>query len=87
MKTINGKVKRFEAMYKDDYKNNHMYKDGEIYATEVRFDIIARDEERAFEMIEEEGHNPEEFYLDEVPGVKNQMGKYFPERIRDARLR
>lgn len=80
-------IKRFEAFYKNDTKNNHLLKDGKIYATEVRFDIIARDEERAFEMIEEEGHNPEEFYLDEVPGVKNQMGKYFPERIRDARIR
>lgn len=87
MKTINGKVKRFEAIYKDDSMNNHMYKNGELYATEVRFDIIAKSEERAMELIKEKGYNSEEFTLDEVSGVKNQMGKYFPEGIRDARIK
>ncbi len=80
-------MKRFEAFYKDDSKNNHMYQDGEVYATEVRFDIIARDEERALELIEGEGEDPDDFYLEQVSGVKDQMGRYFTERIRDARIK
>ena len=80
-------MKRFEAFYKDDSKNNHMYQDGEVYATEVRFNIIARDEERAMELIESEGEDPYNFYLEQVSGVKDQMGKYFPENIRDARIK
>ncbi len=80
-------MKRFEAFYKDDSKNNHMYQNGEVYATEVRFDIIAESEERALELIEGEGENPDNFYLEQVSGVKNQMGKYFTENIRDARLK
>lgn len=79
-------MKRFEAIYKNDNKNNHLINNGEVYATEVRFDIIAKSEERALELIEEEGEDPRDFELDEVSGVKDQMGRYFPESIRDARI-
>lgn len=79
-------MKRFEAIYTDNSKNNHMTKDGEVMSTEVRFDIIAESEERALELIEQEGENPEEFELEQVSGVKDQMGRYFPESIRDARI-
>lgn len=79
-------MKRFNAIYKDDTKNNHMLKDGEIHATEVRFDIIAESEKRALELIEQEGEKPEEFELEETSGVKDQRGRYFSEGIRDARI-
>lgn len=79
-------MKRFEAIYKDDSKNNHMTKGGQVMATEVRFDIIAESEDRALELIKQEGENPEEFELEQVSGVKDQMGHYFPESIRDARI-
>ena len=80
-------MKRFEAIYKNDSMNNHLFlKKREPVATEVRFDIIAESEERAFELIEKEGENPEDFYLEQTTGVKDQMGRYFPERIKDARL-
>lgn len=79
-------MKRFEAFYVQDEKNNHLMKDGEIYATEVRFDILAETKERALELIDREGGKSSSFYLEEVNGVKNQMGKYFPESIRDARI-
>jgi hypothetical protein len=79
-------MKRFEAFYKKDSKNNHMLQDGKIAATEVRFDIIAESEERALELIEQEGENPEDFELEQVSGVKDQMGRYFPESIKDARI-
>jgi hypothetical protein len=79
-------MKRFDAIYKDDTKNNHMLKDGEIHATEVRFDIMAESKERALELIEKEGENPDLFELDETSGVKDQRGRYFPENIRDARI-
>lgn len=81
------KMKRFEAIYTDNNKNNHLTnKDGEVFATEVRFDIIAESEERALELIEQEGENPDDFELEQVSGVKDQMGRYFPESIRDARI-
>lgn len=79
-------MKRFEAIYKNDSKNNHLLENGEIYATEVRFDIIAESEERALELIAGEGENPDDFNLDEVGGVRDQMGNYFPESIKDARI-
>ena len=60
---------------------------GEFYATEVRFDIIAESEERARELIESIDMNPDDFYLEETIGVKNQMGMYFEEHIRDARIK
>jgi hypothetical protein len=79
-------MKRFEATYKNENKNNHLLADGEVFATEVRFDIIAESEERAIELIEEQGENSNEFILQQVSGVKDQMGRYFPESIKDARL-
>jgi len=79
-------MKRFEAFYKNDNKNNHMLQDGKIAATEVRFNIIANSEDRAMELIDQQGEDSSEFYLEKTSGVKDQMGRYFPESIRDARL-
>lgn len=79
-------MKRFDAVYKDDKKNNHIIRNEEIYATEVRFDIMAESEERARELIESEGEDPDDFDLEEAFGVKDQMGRYFKENIRDARI-
>lgn len=60
--------------------------DGSVAATEVRFDIIAESGERAMELIEREGEDPDDFYLEETVGVKDQSGRCFPESIRDARI-
>lgn len=79
-------MKRFDAIYKDDSKNNHLIKDGKVFATEVRFDIVAESKERAMELIEQEGEDPKDFELEQVSGVKDQMGKYFPESIQDVRI-
>ena len=79
-------MKRFDAIYKDDSKNNHLLRDGEIHATEVRFDIMAESKERALELVEKEGENPDDFDVEETSGVKDQMGRYFPESIKDARI-
>lgn len=80
-------MRRFEAFYKDEERNGHLLNSsGELYATEVRFDIIAIDEQRALELIEQEGEDSSEFYLEETFGVKDQMGRYFPESIKDARI-
>lgn len=79
-------MKRFDAIYKDDSRNNHLISDGKIYTTEVRFDIMAESKERAFELIEKEGENPDDFDMEETSGVKDQMGRYFPESIKDARI-
>lgn len=80
-------MKRFEAFYKKEENNGHLLdSNGELYATEVRFDIIARDEQRALELIDQEGEDSDKFYLEETSGVKDQMGRYFPESIRDARI-
>jgi hypothetical protein len=79
-------MKRFDAIYKDEKKNNHMLSDGKIYATEVRFDIVSESKERALELIEKEGENPDDFDVEETSGVKDQMGRYFSESIKDARI-
>lgn len=80
-------MKRFEAFYMNEENNgNLLNSNGEVYATEVRFDIIAKDEQRALELIDQEGEDSNEFYLEEISGVKDQMGRYFPESIRDARI-
>lgn len=79
-------MKRFNAIYRDDSKNNHLLKDGKIEATEVRFDIIAESDERALELIKKEGENPDDFDVEETTGVKDQMGRYLPESIKDARI-
>ena len=79
-------MKRFDAIYKDDSKNNHLLRDGKIHATEVRFDIMAESKERALELIKKEGENPDDFDVEETSGVKDQMGRYFPESIKDARI-
>jgi hypothetical protein len=63
-----------------------MLSDGKIYATEVRFDIVAESKERALDLIEKEGENPDDFDVEETSGVKDQMGRYFPESIKDARI-
>ena len=78
-------MKRFEAIYTNN-KNNHLNKDGDVFATEVRFDIIAESEDRAIELIEQEGENSNEFELEQVPGVKDQTGGYLLESIKDARI-
>ena len=80
------KMYRFYAIYKNEEKNNHMIATNGSVATEVRFDIIAESGERAMELIEGEGENPDEFYLEETSGVKDQTGRYFPESIRDDRI-
>lgn len=81
------KMYRFEAFYKNEEKNEHMLDaNGEVAATGVRFDIIAESEERALELIEQEGEYPDDFRLEMTIGAKDQMGRYFTERIRDARI-
>ncbi len=84
---MKAKMYRFVAFYKHEEKNNHMLDaNGSVVATEVRFDIIAESEERALELIEQEGEDPDDFRLEITIGAKDQMGRYFPERIRDARI-
>lgn len=80
-------MKRFNAFYKKEQANGHLLDSkGKLLATEVRFDIIAKNEERALELIEKEGEDPNEFYLERTSGVKNEMDKYFPESIKDTRI-
>ncbi len=80
-------MKRYLAFSKKEEKNGKLlYPDGSLYATEARFDIITRDEQRALELIDENGEDSKEFYLEETSGVKDQMGRYFPESIKDARI-
>lgn len=81
-------MKRFEATYSNQNQNGKLTTEsGEVYATEVRFDIIAENEARALELIAEQRENPEEFELTEISSAaKDAMGRYFPESIRDARI-
>ena len=76
-------MKRFEAFFTGP-ANQLIMEDG--FVLEARFDIIADSKERALELIEEEGSNPDEFYLEEINYHKDQMGRDLPEGISDARL-
>jgi len=79
-------MKRFEATYKDDSRNEHMTLGGENHATAVVFDIIADSEDRALQLIDGKGEDSSAFELDEVSGIKDQRGRFFSERIKDCRL-
>lgn len=77
---------RFDAFYKDDSKNNHITDESGNVITEMRFHIIAESDHRAMDLIEQEGYNPFDFYIELIGEAKNEMGKYLPESIMDARL-
>lgn len=81
-------MKRFTAAYSDKNNTNQLRTEsGQFYAEEARFDIIAESEARALELIAQQGENPEEFELSEVSSAaKDEMGRFFPESIRDARI-
>jgi hypothetical protein len=79
-------MKRFEVFYKNKNLNNHLMENGEIFANEVRFVIIAKSKNRAIELIENNNYNSNHFLLEETSNVKNQLGKYFEESIRDGRI-
>lgn len=77
------KMYRFEATV----KNGNYITDGEkTIAREARFVIVAESEERAFELIEQEGEDSGNFTLNEIGAAKDQLGRYYPESIRDARI-
>ena len=76
-------MKRFEAFFTGP-ANQLIMEDG--FVLEARFDIIADSKERALELIEEEGSNPDDFNLEEINYHKDQMGRDLPEGISDARL-
>lgn len=77
------KMYRFEALQ----KNGNYITDGEkTIAREARFVVIAESEERAFELIEQEGEDPDDYTLNEIGAAKDQLGRYYPESIRDARI-
>ena len=78
-------MKRFEAFKKDQNSRNQLIMTNEV-AVEVTFDIIAETEDRALELIEEEGSNPDDFYLEETNCNKTQMGRDLPEGITFAGL-
>ena len=78
-------MKRFEALKKDKNSRNQLIMTDGI-AFEVTFDIIAETEDRALELLEAEGSDPDDFYLEETNCNKTQMGRDLPEGISDARL-
>lgn len=77
------KMYRFEAVEKD---GNVLISVGETYANEAKYVITAESEQRALEILEENGENPGYFYLNEIGAAKDQLGRYYPESIRDARI-
>ena len=76
-------MKRFEAFFTGP-ANQLIMKDG--FAIEASFDIIAETEDRALELLEEEGSDPDDFYLEEIDYHKDQMGRDLPEGINYAGL-
>lgn len=78
------KMYRFEAVKKD---GNVLISDGEVYANEAKYVITAESEQRALELIEQEGENPDDYTLNEIGVAKDQLGRYYPESIRDARIK
>ena len=78
-------MKRFEAFKKDQNSRNQLIMTNEI-AFEVTFDIIAETEDRALELLEEAGFDPDDFNLEEINCNKTQMGRDLAEGISNARL-
>ena len=78
-------MKRFEAFKKDQNSRNQLIMTNEI-AFEVTFDIIAETEDRALELLEAEGSDPDDFNLEEINYHKDQMGRDLAEGISNARL-
>ena len=78
-------MKRFEAFKKDQNSRNQLIMTNEI-AFEVTFDIIAETEDRALELLEAEGSDPDDFNLEEINYHKDQMGRDLPEGISNAGL-
>ncbi len=77
------KMYRFEAIQ----ENGNYITDGEkTIAREARFVIVAESEGRAAELIEQEGEDPDNYTLNEIGAAKDELGRYFPESIRDARI-
>ena len=76
-------MKRFEAFFTGPANQLIM---GTGYAIEASFDIIAETEDRALELLEEEGSDPDDFYLEETNCHKTQMGRDLPEGINYAGL-
>ena len=76
-------MKRFEAFFTGPANQLIM---GTGYAIEASFDIIAETEDRALELIEAEGSDPDDFYLEETNCHKTQMGRDLPEGITFAGL-
>lgn len=78
-------MKRFEAFFKEDEKKPKLQMNNS-FAVGARFDIIARDEIRALELIEEAGFDPDDFDLEEINYRKDQLGRDYSEQLRDARI-
>ena len=78
-------MKRFEAFKKDQNSRNQLIM-GTGYAIEASFDIIAKNQDRALELLEEAGFNPDDFNLEEINYHKDQMGRDLPEGINYAGL-
>ena len=58
-----------------------MLKNGEIYATEIKYTIIATDIDKAKEMLMQIGQNPDDFVLDYVGIAKDSNGNYLDEQV------
>ena len=78
-------MKRFEAFKKDQNSRNQLIMETG-FAIEVTFDIIAENQDRALELLEEAGFNPDDFNLEEINYHKDQMGRDLPEGINYAGL-
>ena len=78
-------MKRFEVFKKDQNSRNQLIM-GTGYAIEASFDIIAKNQDRALELLEEAGFNPDDFNLEEINYHKDQMGRDLPEGINYAGL-
>ena len=76
-------MKRFEAFFTGPANQLIM---GTGYAIEASFDIIAKNQDRALELLEEAGFNPDDFNLEEINYHKDQMGRDLPEGINYAGL-
>ncbi len=77
-------MKKYEAFNREE--NNHLIEDGEVMATEATYLIIAADESRALQLIEDEGDESGKYYLEETTAPRDQNRNYFPESIENCQL-
>lgn len=77
------KMYRYEAIPEE---GNALIEGGKLYAREAEYVVTAESEDRAREILEENGEDSLKFELNEIGSAKDELGRYLPESIKSAKI-